>query len=179
MIVGVKGSKMNKSEHCKEVYAYFGLAIYNAQCVESSIIQMLIFCDLYEKEAKKNQSQTKWETKFDEFDQQLSAKTMGRLIGHLKSLNVINSDTEGLLAIALKKRNFLAHQYFPERARDFVNHLGREKMITELSEMVDFFDKIQNILNPLTMKIAEKYGLTEQIVEEIVAKEKEFAQFDL
>ncbi len=170
---------MNKSEHCREVYAYFGLAVYSAQCVESSIIQMLIFCDLYEKEAINKQSQTEWEAKFDEFDQQLSAKTMGRLIGHLKLLNVINSDTEESLAIALKKRNFLAHRYFPERGMDFINHLGREKMIKELSEMVDFFHQIENILNPITMEIAEKYGLTEQVLEEIVAKEKESAQFNL
>lgn len=34
---------MNTSEHCKEVYAYFGLAMYRAQCVEQSIVQLLIF----------------------------------------------------------------------------------------------------------------------------------------
>jgi len=170
---------MEKSEHCKEVYAYFGLAMYGAQCVESSIIQMLIFCDLYEKEAKIYQSQSEWEAKFDAFDEQLSKKTMGRLVGHLKLLNVMDLKTEELLVTALKQRNFLAHRYFPERSMDFVSHSGREKMIKELSEFVDFFHKIENMLNPLTMEIAKKYGLTEKILEEMIAKEKESVQFDL
>ncbi|EKA7398927.1 hypothetical protein OL319_004820 [Vibrio parahaemolyticus] len=60
---------MDKSEHCKEVYAYYGLAMYRAQCVEQSIIQLLIFCDLYEREAKSKHTQEEWEAKFDSFDQ--------------------------------------------------------------------------------------------------------------
>ncbi|MFW1480277.1 hypothetical protein ACEWA0_22800, partial [Vibrio parahaemolyticus] len=107
---------MDKTEHCKEVYAYYGLAMYRAQCVEQSIIQLLIFCDLYEREAKSKHTQEEWEAKFDSFDQEVSDKTMGRLIGHLKSLNVLQSTTESLLAKALKERNFLAHSYFQAKA---------------------------------------------------------------
>lgn len=170
---------MDKSEHCKEIYAYFGLAMFKAQCVESSITQMLIFCDLYEKEAKVSINQSEWEVKFDAFDQQLSAKPMGRLIRHLKSLNVIDLKTEELLKEALTRRNFLAHGYFFKRGLEFLSHSGREKMITELSEYGLFFENVEDVLNPLSMKMGKKYGLTEKVLEEILAKEKESAQCDL
>ncbi|MDW2105663.1 hypothetical protein, partial [Vibrio sp. 1580] len=57
--------------------------------------------------AKSKHTQEEWEAKFDSFDQEVSDKTMGRLIGHLKSLNVLQATTESLLAKALKERNFL------------------------------------------------------------------------
>ena len=34
-----------KSEHCKEVYAHFGLAISSAQCLEQAMIHLITFLD--------------------------------------------------------------------------------------------------------------------------------------
>ncbi|MGI2178423.1 hypothetical protein [Shewanella frigidimarina] len=170
---------MDKSEHCKEVYAYYGLAMYRAQCVEQSIIQMLIFCDLYERMSKPQICREEWEAKFDSFDKEVSDKTMGRLIGHLKSLNVIQPSTEQLLASALKERNFLAHSYFPAKAMDFMSEPGRNEMISGLEKSIELFNQVENILNPLTMTIAAKYGLTEEVLVDIQNQALEEAKSDL
>ena len=170
---------MDKSEHCKEVYAYYGLAMYRAQCVEQSIIQLLIFCDLYEKEANSKHTQEEWEAKFDTFDQEVSDKTMGRLIGHLKSLNVLQATTESLLAKALKERNFLAHSYFQAKAIDFMNESGRNKMVTGLEKSIELFNQVEDILEPITMSVAAKYGLTKEVLADIQKQLLKEAKTDL
>lgn len=40
---------MEESEHVKEVYAHYGLAMYLAQCVEQSLIQLLVFHEFFLK----------------------------------------------------------------------------------------------------------------------------------
>ncbi|HCG8518957.1 TPA: hypothetical protein NJ569_004495, partial [Vibrio parahaemolyticus] len=124
-------------------------------------------------------TQEEWEAKFDSFDQEVSDKTMGRLIGHLKSLNVLQSTTESLLAKALKERNFLAHSYFQAKAMDFMNESGRNKMITGLEKSIELFNQVEDILNPITMSVAAKYGLTEEVLENIQKQALEEAKTDL
>jgi hypothetical protein len=82
---------MDKSEHCKEVYAHHGLAMYRAQCVEQSIVQLLIYFDFFAKQVPLFKSVEQWEQDFDSFDQVMSAKTMGQLVKKLVDLLIIQS----------------------------------------------------------------------------------------
>ncbi len=158
---------MDTSEHCKEVYAYFGLAMYRAQCVEQSIVQLLIFFDFFKENAPKFESREKWEADFDRFDDALSKKTMGRLVGAIKEIGVLDSDIENTLSVALQKRNWLAHAYFVDRALDFINEAGRNKMISELEEAIQLFNSVEDILNPISRSAAIKYGLTDEVLEKL------------
>ncbi len=158
---------MDTSEHCKEVYAYFGLAIYRAQCVEQSIIQLLIFYDFFKENVPKFKRREKWEADFDRFDGALSKKTMGRLLGAIKEIGVLDSDIENTLSLALKKRNWLAHSYFVDRALDFINEAGRHKMINELEDAIKLLNSVEDILNPISRSAAIKYGLTDEVLEKL------------
>jgi len=158
---------MDTSEHCKEVYAYFGLAMYRAQCVEKSIVQLLIFLDFFKENAPKFSTSEKWEEDFDRFDEMLSKKTMGNLLSSIKKLSVLDDDIENTLSLALKKRNWLAHAYFVDHALDFINESGRNKMITELEKVIELFNLVENILQPISSSAALKYGLTDEILEKI------------
>ncbi|WP_297120727.1 hypothetical protein [uncultured Enterobacter sp.] len=158
---------MNKSEHCKEVYAYFGLAIFRAQCVEQSIIQLLIFLVFFKENVTKISSIEKWEVDFDDFDKALSKKTMGHLLGALKELQVLNEVTESTLSKALIKRNWLAHGYFVDRAIEFLNTSGRNKMISELKDIIEIFNSAEDFLQPIAKKLALQYGLTDERLEEM------------
>lgn len=170
---------MDTSEHCKDVYAYFGLAMYRAQCVEQSIVQLLIFFDFFNEHVVNFENHEKWEVDFDRFDNALSKKTMGRLLGAIKELDVLDSDIESTLSLALKKRNWLAHQYFVDRALDFINEAGRNKMIKELEEAIELFNLVEVTLIPITKAAALKYGLTDEIFKKIEAEMYEAAQGDL
>ncbi|WPO94626.1 hypothetical protein SFA32_16930 [Buttiauxella sp. HR94] len=170
---------MDTSEHCKEVYAYFGLAMYRAQCVEKSIVQLLIFLDFFKENAPKFSTSEKWEEDFDRFDEMLSKKTMGNLLSSIKKLSVLDDDIENTLSLALKKRNWLAHAYFVDHALDFINESGRNKMITELEKVIELFNLVENILQPISSSAALKYGLTDEILEKIKKEMYKSVQDDL
>lgn len=158
---------MNKSEHYKEVYAYFGLAMFRAQCVEQSIIQLLIFLVFFKENATKFSSIEKWELDFDDFDKTLSKKTMGHLLSALRELGVLNEVIESTLSKALTKRNWLAHGYFVDRAIEFLNKSGRNQMIGELEEIIELFNLAENLLQPISRRLQLQYGLTDDKLKEI------------
>lgn len=157
---------MDKSEHCKDVYAYFGYVMYRAQCVEQSIIQLIIFFDFFQKHATSMKSAGEWAKNYDQFDGYLSAKTMGQLVKNLVSLGAVAQDIEEKLRFALKKRNWLAHKFYVDHAMNFVSENGRDLMIQELQECGEQFDVIENILTPITYSLCEKYGITQEILKE-------------
>lgn len=158
---------MDESEHCKEVYAYFGLAMYRAQCVEQSLIQLLIFFDFFEKNAPAFSTRDRWEADFDRFDREISEKTMGRLLKHINNLGILDEELKDLLSMALNKRNWLAHHYFVDRAVDFVSERGRVDMIAELGELTDLFNAVEEALQPLSRSAALRYGITDEVLEQI------------
>lgn len=161
---------MDESDHCKEVYAHHGLAMFRAQCVEQSIVQLLIFFDFFRKNVSGYTTLEKWEQDFDAFDQALSAKTMGQLMKHLASLGAVDPSLEPLLFDALAKRNHLAHRFFVDHALNFLSAPGRDSMIQELETAGELFNKIEDTLNPITYELCEKYGLTQEKLKEIERK---------
>ncbi|MBH2842578.1 hypothetical protein I6U52_02445 [Serratia marcescens] len=170
---------MNTSEHCKEVYAYFGLAMYRAQCVEQSIVQLLIFFDFFKKNAPIFSTSEKWEADFDRFDKVLSKKTMGHLLGSIKDLGILDDKIENTLSLALKKRNWLAHAYFVDNALDFINETGRNMMIKELEDAIELFNSVENMLSPIASSAALKYGMTEDVLDKIKKEMYESVHGDL
>ncbi|WP_312954222.1 hypothetical protein [Atlantibacter hermannii] len=164
---------MNTSEHCKEVYAYFGLAMYRAQCVEQSIVQLLIFFDFFIKNVPAFSTRDKWEEGFDRFDKELSEKTMGQLLNLIRKLEILDKDIEVILSTALKKRNWLAHSFFVEHALDFISENGRNNMIKELDNSIVLFNAIEDILNPISHNAALKYGLTDEVLDEVEREMRE------
>jgi hypothetical protein len=158
---------MDKSEHCKEVYARHGLAMYRAQCVEQSITQLLIYFDFFAKQVPLFQSKEQWLKEFDSFDQMMSAKTMGQLVVKLVGVGAVDPSIENLLRDALKARNFLAHRFFVDFAMDFLSESGRNKMILDLERKTTLFDEVEAVLNPITYDLCAKYGLTQEKLKEI------------
>lgn len=158
---------MDTSEQCKEVYAHFGLAMYRAQCVEQSIIQLLIFFDFFPDKVPRYTSTEQWETDFDSFTGDLSSKSMGQLIKKLRDADAIDANGDAKLRGALKKRNWLAHSFFPDHALTFLSEEGRLEMVKQLEECTSYFGEVEAILNPITYSICEKYGLTKEKLREV------------
>lgn len=158
---------MDKSEHCKEVYAHHGLAMYRAQCVEQSIVQLLIYFDFFAKQVPLFKSVEQWKQDFDNFDQVMSAKTMGQLVKKLVDLGAVDPSIETLLREGLKARNYLAHRFFVDHALNFLSEEGRNKMIVEAEENCKLFNEIEEMLNPITHALSEKYGITQEQLKEI------------
>jgi len=158
---------MDTLEHRKKVYASFGLAMCRAQCAEQSIMQLLVFFDFFDKRVETDESAEQWEKDFDDFGKTTSRKITERFIQAINELRVIDKEIEELLALAQKKRNWLAHTYFNDRSLDFNSEKGRDKMIEELDDAVSIFNQVEETLSPITKELCEKYGLSEDILEGI------------
>ena len=89
----------------------------------------------------------------------------------------IPDNFENTLVVAVKKRNWLAHDYFWENSYSIMTTEGREKMINELQELSDYFSKIDERMVKMYQKIFNKIGLTEEVVlahlSEILKQNKE------
>lgn len=150
----------SESEQVRDVYAYFGLALYWAQCLEQSIFQHLLFVEHFPKATATYKSAEQWAEDFDEYEERELSQTMGKLIRRLGEAGQPTEEIKRLLGHALVKRNWLAHGYFPDRAIQFTLSSGRESMIAELEAIRDLFRECANKLDDLTLPIAEKAGLT-------------------
>ncbi|MEM5527413.1 hypothetical protein WN093_01160 [Gammaproteobacteria bacterium AS21] len=159
---------MDSIELRKDVYAHYGAAMYYAQCLEQGIIIAIMFIDHFPKAIKGYSSQEAWESSFDKFMDNESSKTMGRLIGSLKAIDFPIERIELQLKEALKKRNFLAHHYFFERALEMTTDNGCIKLVQELEEMQSFFSSVEVEINNVSDQLAVKYGFTEEMKESIM-----------
>ena len=91
----------------KEVYAFYGLTMYAAQCLEKGLVHLAFSYLLSEKEIL---TRDEWDNLFAD----VNKKTFGRLLNIIsKTLSAPQSVFDDLKE-ALNKRNWLAHDYFFE-----------------------------------------------------------------
>lgn len=151
---------IDESKQIKEVFARFGLAIYWAQVLEHQIVNMFIAAKLHEK-----QRITRGDIDII-FDERFN-QTMGKLIKELKDTYKVSPQMVRQLEDSLKTRNMLAHRYFRERVTVFATIEGRSEMIRELDKAIKDFESVDKILTDISMKIAEKYGVTQEMIDKL------------
>lgn len=143
------------SEHelRREIYARFGLAMYYAQMLEFSIVNQLLALGITDGT-------------YDTYEETEAAvvgllgKTLGQLNQKLADSKMDLTHLDDYLRRALRLRNFLAHNYFRERALAVELPVGRERMLDELAQAASFLQEIGERLNALTIKTYEARGLT-------------------
>lgn len=154
--------QVSKDEHVKIVYAHFGLALYLAQVLEHGLANALMSAELLPRRAGNPVTKKLWEAEFVLFMNEQFDKPLGRLISGLKKVALVPADLETLLSTALKTRNFLAHHFFRERAEFFMSRDGRKKMIEELEKAQRLFEAADEELTEVAKPFREKYGLTDE-----------------
>jgi hypothetical protein len=93
--------------------------------------------------------------------------TLGRMIRSLKNVTPVPPELETILGDALKRRNFLAHDYFRERAEQFMSFEGREDMISELKKAQTLFEEADAMLTEVSRPVREKFGLSDERLEQL------------
>jgi len=152
----------DEDEHVKTVYAYFGLAIYFSQVLEHGLVNALVNVDLIPRRAGRQVPKQEWFKEFDSFMDQHFETTLGKMIRSLKSVIAVPEGLESVLAAALKKRNFLAHHYFKDRAAEFMTKSGRDEMISELQEARMLFEEADDKLDEVVKPLRERFGITDE-----------------
>jgi hypothetical protein len=149
-------------EHVKTVYAQFGLAMYLAQVLEHGLVNALVVLDLLPSRVGKPVPRKEWEREFESFMERHFETTLGRMIRNLKTVTPVPTELETILSDALRRRNFLAHDYFRERAEKFMSIEGREDMLSELQEAQALFEEADAKLTDVSRPLREKFGLTDE-----------------
>jgi len=155
-------------EHIKTVYAHFGLALFLAQVLEHGLVNALVLVELLPTRAGNPVPHKQWEATYDSFCEQNFKATLGKMIRNLKEAVVIPANLERILDEALRKRNFLAHDYFRERDVAFLSKEGREKMIDELQDAQALFKAADTNVEEVTKTARDRYGITEEYINKML-----------
>ncbi len=175
------GAPYDESEHCKEVYAHFGLAYYESGVIESGIANALLYGeflmgwkDRIEREGKATFDRKIYEAEFDAYMNDQYAQSFGNLIKRLERVIGIPQDLKDVVAEGKRLRDILAHHYYRERSTEFVTRDGRDRMIAELTDMGEKFGemdrRIQELLEPVKRKLGIRDGVIERFTAEFIRK---------
>ena len=146
-------------DQTREVYARFGLAIYQAQCLERQLAIILAT-----KYGPGPANATREE--LDDVLERLFSKSLGRLVSDVTKLSALSCDEERQLREALVKRNWLAHGYFWDRAAEFLTESGRAAMIEELREIAEQFERLDDLFTKRTVDWANSVGVSQEMLNE-------------
>lgn len=156
-----------ESEEAKEIYAHFGLAFYESNCLEHGVANALCYIKIF-LQRKSCGSQKEWEGLIDKHFDESFEETLGRLIKQLEfhqdtlpSLLIVMADLEK----CRDERNFLAHHFYREYAQGWFSFKGRKEMIERLQSSFELFFLTDRKLTAAVKSLAEKYGLTEEAIE--------------
>ncbi len=152
------------AEQVKEVYARFGLAVYCAQVLEHGIVNALVTLDLIPSRRHLARSAEEWGSEVDSFMDRHFGATMGRMMKNLRGVTRVDDDLEQLLSDALDRRNWLVHDYFRERATEFLSSSGREQMLVEVDKSRDLFQAADKRLEATVAPLRRKAGLTDELL---------------
>ena len=142
----------------REVFARFGLASYHAQCLERQIGIMV--STSYNREFAKATPEER-----DIIFDAIFSKTFGKLLRKLATVITIPPNLDQRLTAALKKRNWLIHDYFYDRASHLLSRKGRDQMINELTDIYTEFNQLDEHLDGVMDRWCEKAGITKGVLD--------------
>ena len=146
----------------REVYAYFGLAMYAAQVLEHEMVNLIAWTDVSSKGYAEP-------GEIDAIYEKLFRETFGSLRNRLAGRRQDIDYLEDKLKRALALRNFLAHHYFRERASAAMYEGGKRRMIAELEKARDLFGELDAELETFTHQAVERLGLLSKLHEIVKA----------
>ncbi|MFY0690281.1 MAG: hypothetical protein JXQ90_24160 [Cyclobacteriaceae bacterium] len=152
-------------EQTKQVYAYFGLAIYFAQVLEQHAINMIVIRKIFKQ---KLTSQTAINELWDNYEG--SKKTFGGLVNEINQLYELSDDHKIKLNQFRDKRNFIAHDYFKFNVDIFYNEKGKIRMVQDFIGFREEAQEMDSILTNYFEKYKEILGLTKDRIDELMSE---------
>ena len=148
-----------QAQQRRETFAVYGLAMYHAQCVEKSLAIMV--SSIFNKDFVNTEGPDEREVIQDAFFR----KTTGQLITQLRKQVSVPADLNDKLNEAREKRNWLAHEYFWDRSGEVMTNRGRDKMLSELTELCEWFSSLDKRLTSIYEKYLIKAGISIEMMD--------------
>jgi hypothetical protein len=151
-----------ESEQIREVYAYYGLAMYQAQCLEREL--SILLASQYGAE---NIDRWIYQERLGENFDSTFGILANKFIEFSKGRDLTLASE---IKSAVRARNLLAHHYFWEHAVEFCSTEGRRRMLAELQSLIDRFEILDKQVSDLTRQFGRERGITDRDIEEISTK---------
>lgn len=153
------------------IYAYFGLAVFESQCLEECFSLMLTTDRIFKRKVKTNREVNE---NIDSIEQ--SKKTMGKFINEVKKSYNLPKELKEDLEKLLENRNYLIHKYFKQKIHLVYSDAGRIEMIQYFCNFIDKARetdaKLKSYYSVYTEKMGITDGLIDQMLEDIKTEEK-------
>jgi hypothetical protein len=152
---------MNKSELIKEVFARFGTAYYESEVLHRGL------CNIYAL-ATFDKPENVTRPRMDEKLTYAYSLTLGQIIK--ESRHLFPNEIQEKLDLALSKRNFLAHHFWFKKNYLMFDEQGLLQLQQELIILTDFFDELDKTISKFFQPIRQKFGITDEMIQEIFEK---------
>jgi len=161
----------DEGEHVKETFAYFGRAYYQAGVLDAALALAILFIDFlpsvkaaYVKDKGQTFDRPAYEAAYDKFLADQHAQTLGNLRRRLFASSLLDDALKAEIDEAKKKRDFIAHNYFRERAVEFATRAGRDQMIAELDEIGGYFEGVAQRVDIVIEKAQIDLGINPEMI---------------
>jgi len=152
---------MGDIEIRKDVFAWFGSAVYYSNLVEVELVTLLIL--LSRGKNPKLQAD-----KIDSIETRLSQKTLGGLCAELRKHSKLPPHFYDTLATILEKRNKLIHQFFYQNATKLLSPQGCQEMIDELVALSREFKEANKMAESVSAHLRKLLGWDEAAIQALV-----------
>lgn len=149
----------SENDECRDVYAFFGLAMFYAQVIEEAL-GALITLSQYPLT----------NTQADQIMDRLDACTLGTLLRELRKHLSFEAGLETTFQRALERRNYLAHRFFRDHAVNFMTGSGRLRMIDELTDATECFQELNAHMSGITLVVGRPFGITQEFIDQSIVE---------
>lgn len=158
------------TEDEKEVYAFYGLASYNAQVAERGLMQLALLLRL-----KRTPNVTR--LTYDQEYKTVAKQSFGQILTELTKDQTLTNELRMLLQKALGVRNHLTHHFFWDFAQEWFSQEGRRLMIEKLREATALFsdvrDKVTIVVDELGKSLGIEPGKVSEMYERLLDESRQ------
>ncbi|MFC9708071.1 hypothetical protein ACFTRD_07915 [Paenibacillus sp. NPDC056933] len=143
---------MLDSEHSRELFAYYGLAVYYGQALEQQLVNLILLM-------KMSQGKAVSEEDLEDLYERKMSSSLGQLIHEVRHHFTFSEEETRQLNELWKQRNGIVHHYFKERIHETFSPEGRSRMIKELEDFKDRAQELEISLQQYTGAWIAELGL--------------------
>lgn len=148
----MKQTRLLDSDQSKELFAYFGLAVYYSQALEQQLANLLMLIKL-------SQGNVPSEEDFTQLYQRKLSSSLGQLVREIQHYFPFSEEETVQLKEVWKQRNYIVHDYFKERIHETFSPAGRSRMIRELTAFKEQAQALEQKLQGYSREMYVKLGL--------------------
>lgn len=145
----------------REMYAMFGLAYYQSECLHRELCIVLAWSGLPSRELITR-------PRVEERLAQAFSLTLGDVVRNLDG--VLPAELAGEIREAVDIRNFLAHHFWFERVHLMFSVTNVRQLITELDGYAGMFDRLHSIVSQWQESMHAKLGFTDEVIEKSLCR---------